>query len=101
MVRHLSPERVSSMARSGQALIIDVREGSEYRLGHIPRAKHISLSQLTQRLKEVPKEKTVVVVCRSGNRSSRAAALLEEAGFRNVFNMAGGMDHWKGPTESH
>ena len=100
MVRHLSPERVESMARSGQALIVDVREGSEYRSGHIPRAKHISLGQLLQRLREVPKDKTVVVVCRSGSRSSRAVELLMEAGYRNVYNMSGGMQRWSGPTVS-
>ncbi|NMP21884.1 rhodanese-like domain-containing protein [Sulfobacillus harzensis] len=99
MVRHLSPERVASMARSGQALIVDVREASEYRAGHIPRAKHISLSQLVHRLREVPRDKTVVVVCRSGNRSSRAAELLMEAGYRNVYNMSGGMQNWKGPVD--
>ncbi len=101
MVRHLSAERVAAMARSGQALIIDVRESSEYASGHIPRAKHISLSQLTHRLKEVPKDKTVVVVCRSGSRSQRAAELLLEAGFRNVYNMSGGMQRWSGPTVTH
>lgn len=100
MVRHLSPERVQSMARSGQALIIDVREASEYRAGHIPRAKHISLGQLVHRLREVPKDKTVVVVCRSGSRSSRAAELLTEAGYRNVYNMSGGMQSWKGPVDA-
>ncbi len=100
MVRHLSPERVESMARSGQALVVDVREGSEYRTGHIPRSKHISLGQLLQRLREVPKDKTVVVVCRSGSRSSRAVEMLMEAGYRNVYNMSGGMQRWSGPTVS-
>ncbi len=99
MVHHLSPERVQAMARSGQALIVDVREGSEYRTGHIPRAKHISLGQLLQRIREVPKDKTVVVVCRSGNRSSKAAELLSQAGYRHVFNMAGGMQRWTGPVD--
>ncbi len=101
MVRHLSPERVASMARSGQALIIDVRESSEFAGGHIPRAKHISLGQLIHRLTEVPKDKTVVVVCRSGSRSQKAATLLAEAGYRNVYNMSGGMQRWSGPTVTH
>ncbi|MDA8193595.1 MAG: rhodanese-like domain-containing protein [Thermaerobacter sp.] len=100
MVRHLSSERVASLARSGQAVVVDVRESSEYHSGHIPRAKHISLGQLLHRLKEVPKDKTVVVVCRSGSRSGRAAELLMEAGFRNVYNMIGGMQNWAGPVES-
>ena len=98
MIHHLSPDRVEAMARSGHALIIDVREGAEYRSGHIPRAKHISLSQLVHRLKEVPKDKSVVVVCRSGSRSSKAAELLSQAGYRNVYNMSGGMQKWTGPV---
>lgn len=100
MVRHLSSERVEQMARSGQAVIVDVREASEYRSGHIPRAKHISLGQLVHRLREVPKDRPVVVVCRSGSRSSRAAELLMEAGYRNVYNLSGGMQKWSGPVES-
>lgn len=97
MVRHLGAERVAALARSSQAVIVDVREESEYRRGHIPRAKHISLSQLVHRLRDVPRDKTVVVVCRSGSRSTRAAELLVEAGYRNVYNMHGGMLQWKGP----
>jgi rhodanese-related sulfurtransferase len=99
MIRHLSPERVESLARSGQALIVDVREASEYRSGHLPRSKHISLGQLVHRLREVPRDKTVVVVCRSGSRSARAAELLAEAGYKNVYNLSGGMQNWKGPLE--
>ncbi len=98
MVRHLSPERVVTLARAGQAMIVDVRESGEYADGHIPRAKHISLGQLVHRLQELPKDKTVVVGCRSGSRSHKAAELLSEAGFRNVYNMSGGMQHWSGPT---
>ncbi len=98
MVRHLNPERVVALARAGQAMIVDVRESGEYADGHIPRAKHISLGQLVHRLQELPKDKTVVVVCRSGSRSHKAAELLSEAGFRNVYNMSGGMQHWSGPT---
>lgn len=101
MVRHLSSERVEAMARQGQAVVVDVREHSEFRSGHIPRARHISLGQLVHRLREVPKDKTVVVVCRTGNRSSKAAQLLEEAGFRNVYNLSGGMEKWKGPVSTN
>lgn len=101
MIKHLSSDRVESLARSGNGVIVDVRESSEYREGHIPRAKHISLTQLVYRLKEVPKDRTVVVVCRSGNRSAKAAELLQEAGYRNVYNLAGGMDKWNGPISKN
>lgn len=99
MVRHLSPERVESMARSGQAVVVDVRESGEFKKGHIPRARHIPLGQLVQRLREVNKERAVVVVCQSGNRSSKACELLGQAGYKNVYNMSGGMNSWKGPVD--
>ncbi len=99
MVHHLSSERVESMARNGQAVIVDVRESGEYRSGHIPRSRHIPLGQLLHRLKEVNKAHTVVVVCQSGNRSARACEMLQEAGYGKVFNLTGGMKSWKGPVE--
>ncbi len=99
MVHHLSSERVESLARNGQALVVDVREAGEYRAGHIPRSRHIPLSQLLHRLKEVSKSHTVVVVCQSGSRSARACELLGQAGYGKVFNLSGGMAAWKGPLD--
>ncbi len=99
MVHHLSAERVESMARNGQAVVVDVRESSEYRAGHIPRARHIPLSQLLQRLREVNKSHTVVVVCQSGSRSARACEMLEQSGYSKVFNLSGGMASWKGAID--
>lgn len=86
------------MARQHHALIVDVRESSEYRAGHIPRSRHISLSQLVHRLREIPKGRPIVVVCRSGSRSQRAAELLQAAGFQHVYNLSGGMQGWQGPV---
>lgn len=99
LVHHLSSDRVESMARNGQAIVVDVRESSEYRAGHIPRSRHIPLSQLVHRLKEVSKSHTVIVVCQSGSRSARACELLSQAGYTKVFNLSGGMANWKGPVE--
>ncbi|PSR33460.1 MAG: rhodanese-like domain-containing protein [Sulfobacillus benefaciens] len=99
MVHHLTADRVESMARNGQAVVVDVRESSEYKRGHIPRSRHIPLGQLLARLREVAKDKTIVVVCQSGNRSSRACELLQQAGYRHVYNLAGGMNSWKGALD--
>ena len=77
--------------------IVDVREAPEFidRLGHLPDAKLVPLSQLMGRLDELDRERPVVAVCRSGVRSAQASVLLTKAGFARVANLAGGMLRWK------
>ena len=79
------------------ALIIDVREDKEFAAGHIPRAKHIPLGQLSSRLQELEKfkAKPILVTCRSGQRSARACNMLKKAGFETVYNQAGGIIAWE------
>ena len=77
--------------------ILDVREPAELsgELGRIPDGIHIPLGDLRSRLAEVPRDKPVVCVCRSGRRSAQASAILEKAGFRDVANLSGGMLRWR------
>lgn len=82
------------LGKGEKPFILDVREPSEFQSGHIDGATLIPLGSLASRLNEVPKDKPVVVVCRSGNRSGHATSLLLESGFKNVENMAGGMIAW-------
>jgi rhodanese-related sulfurtransferase len=79
------------------ALVLDVREDKEYAAGHIPKAKHIPLGQLANRLQELEKfkGKPILVTCRSGHRSARACGMLKKAGFETVFNQAGGIIAWE------
>jgi rhodanese-related sulfurtransferase len=75
--------------------IIDVREPYEYREGHIPGSKLIPLGQLSRRLNELgPRDREVIVVCRSGNRSGQAAHQLAGLGYSKVVNLHGGMMSW-------
>jgi rhodanese-related sulfurtransferase len=78
------------------AVILDVREQDEWDAGHAPGAVHIPLSELPQRLEQLPDtdEGTLAVVCRSGGRSSRAVAWLTQQGF-DVANLEGGMRAWQ------
>ena len=79
------------------ALVLDVREDKEFAAGHIPKAKHIPLGQLSSRLNELDKfkGKPVLVTCRSGQRSARACGMLKKAGFETVYNQAGGIIAWE------
>ena len=77
--------------------VVDVREPDEYDgdLGHIEGAELIPLATLPnaiERLRQI--DKPVLVVCRSGGRSSRGAQLLTQAGLERVFNLSGGMMQW-------
>jgi rhodanese-related sulfurtransferase len=76
------------------ALLLDVREPEEWRAGHAPRAKHIALGVIGHRQAELPRNRTIVAVCRSGRRSDNAAAQLRAAGF-TALNLTGGMQAWQ------
>jgi len=98
-VRQIPPRALGQMlARQPPPLVIDVREDSEFHgeLGHIPGAILIPLRTLADRASEFGpgKEQRVVVVCRSGVRSSTAAAILTSLGFEDVSNLKGGMLAW-------
>lgn len=80
--------------RQAGAFVLDVREPEEWTEYHIPGATLIPLGQLETRLKEVPRDKEVVVVCRSGNRSQAGRDILTKAGYTQVTSMAGGLKEW-------
>ncbi len=89
--------------REAGAFILDVRQPDEWAAGHIPDATLIPLGDLASRVAEVPKDRQVVVVCRSGNRSATGRDVLLGAGYPSVTSMAGGMNDWTAagyPTES-
>ena len=77
------------------ALLVDVREPSEWRDGHAPKARHIPLGSLGTRLGEIPRDREVLLICRSGNRSGAAQRLLKQQGYEQVFNVSGGMGAWQ------
>ena len=74
-------------------VLIDVREPVEYAEAHVPGAHLIPMGQLASRLDEVPHDKTVYVICRTGNRSGQMGPLLDAHGFDSV-NVLGGTKAW-------
>ncbi len=76
------------------AFLLDVREQSEWNEGHISGAVLIPLAQLPARLSEIPADRDVLIICRSGNRSAQARDQLRAAGFPNTTSIDGGMNAW-------
>ena len=96
-VPQLGPHAATLTMNADDTLVLDVREDSEYKQGHIANALHIPLGQLKQRLNELDKyrDHTLVIYCRTGHRSNNAAALLSKRGFDKVHNLAGGLVAWQ------
>lgn len=74
--------------------LLDVREPDEWQAGHITGSQHIPLGALRGRLGELPKDKTILAVCRHGNRSDAATRGLRTLGY-TVENLEGGVTAWK------
>jgi rhodanese-related sulfurtransferase len=85
----------AAQAKDQGAFILDVRQPEEWAQFHIPGATLIPLGELPDRLKEVPQDRQVVVVCRSGKRSAQGRDILLKAGFSQVTSMAGGLTEWQ------
>lgn len=75
--------------------VLDVRTPEEWFSGHIPGSHHIELNYLEDALKELPKDQSIALLCRSGQRASLAASLLQKHGFPSVMNVRGGIQAWK------
>ncbi len=80
--------------RDQGALVLDVREPEEWADYHIPGATLIPLGQLAARVDEVPRDRPVLVYCRSGNRSQEGRDILLRAGFTQVTSLRGGIKAW-------
>lgn len=97
-VAALTPEEAQQLATvDSSVVLLDVRTPQEFRstTGHLQGALLIPVQELEQRMNELApyKDKTIVAYCRTGNRSGKAAALLQAQGFK-VFNMSGGIVQW-------
>jgi rhodanese-related sulfurtransferase len=84
----------AAQLRDDGAFMLDVREQEEWNEVHMPGATLIPLGELAARVAEVPTDREVVVVCRSGNRSATGRDILLAAGHPGVTSMAGGMTDW-------
>jgi rhodanese-related sulfurtransferase len=97
-MKELTVKEVEQLITDKEVSLIDVREVDEVAAGKIPGIKNIPLSELTERVSEIEKDKEHIIICRSGNRSGKACAYLTQLGY-NVINMSGGMLEWEGEVE--
>lgn len=94
----LSSKGLKAALDAGEPLVVvDVREASEFEAGHIEGAIHIPLRQLAKKLNQLPSDKNapLAVICRTGARASYGTAGLWLLGYRNLRNIAGGMQGWE------
>jgi rhodanese-related sulfurtransferase len=94
----ISPEKVAEILKTQKDsyAILDVRAREEFDLGHLDSALLIPVDELETRYGELRKNIPVIVYCRSGSRSAKAAALLISKGFTQVYDMTGGINAWTG-----
>jgi rhodanese-related sulfurtransferase len=90
----LTPQHYQTTFATSDHLLVDVRSPEEFATGHIPGAVNIALSNLPQQMATLPKDRPIVLYCRSGARSNTAAAMLAKHGFGNVHDL-GGIITWQ------
>ena len=92
----VSPAQVAQQIKDPKTapFLLDVRTPEEFAEGHVPGAKNIPVAEIEARAAEVPKDRPVVVYCRSGARVKRANAILRERGWTNLVEMEGSMLAW-------
>lgn len=82
------------LAAAPAPFLLDVREPWEYQEGHVPGAQLIPLGELERRVNEVPRDRPILAICHSGQRSLAAAGYLQELGYTSVSNVDGGTAAW-------
>lgn len=90
----IDPTAAAARWESG-AVLLDVREPSEWNAGHVPGAEHVPLGELAVRVDELPADSEILVICRSGNRSQQGRDILAAAGFERVASVNGGVRAWR------
>jgi rhodanese-related sulfurtransferase len=88
----VGPERAAELVQAG-AELIDVRRTYEWDVGRIEGARHIEINDVAREAESIPRERPVIFYCRTGSRSSLAAAAFREAGWE-AYNLEGGIEAW-------
>ena len=96
-ITEISPTEAAAKSKSGEAVIVDVREKDEWDESHIPDAVHMSRGTVELEVEEKFPDRNTTIICHcgGGGRSALAAESLQKMGYKNVRSMAGGFRAWK------
>jgi rhodanese-related sulfurtransferase len=96
-VSALNPTQALQLINHQDAVVVDVRDGGQYKAGHLPDARHIPFGELDQRMKELNKykDRPIILYCQTDTRASSAGAKLKKAGFETVHALRGGVSAWQ------
>jgi rhodanese-related sulfurtransferase len=97
--KNVSPAFAEKKMNKKKVVVLDVRTTQEFNEGHLPNAIHIDVMDsvaFVQQSGKLKKGKTYLVYCKSGRRSAKAAAIMEQQGFHHIWNMEAGITAWKG-----
>jgi hydroxyacylglutathione hydrolase len=87
----ISVEELTASLKNGGPLVVDVRTSNEWKSEHIDGARHLPLSTFARPELDLPKDRSIALICGSGYRSSIAASLLQARGYKDLVNVTGGM----------
>lgn len=93
-IKQVSVEHTNETVAKNNVQFIDVRTVEEYKSGHAPKAVNLPLEGLENEFAKLDKDKPVYVICQTGRRSQKGAELLNQAGFKEVYNVTGGTSAW-------
>jgi rhodanese-related sulfurtransferase len=94
--KSVTSTEAEELIASGKVVIIDVRSEEGFSESHIPYAKNIPLKTLEATQAELDKNGTYLIVCKAGKTSEIASRQLAESGYKNIYNLSGGMESWTG-----
>ncbi|MDX1278272.1 rhodanese-like domain-containing protein [Oceanihabitans sediminis] len=93
----ISSEEMQSLLKMGQVQLVDVRTPQEFEGGYIENAQNIDFNSPTfdEDILNLDKEKPVILYCHSGGRSANCAKKMQQAGFKKIYDLEGGISRWK------
>lgn len=96
-LKEVSPLEATQLLNHQDAVLVDVREPQEYQDGFLPNSIRIPLGSLSEKATQLDKhkERPIIIVCRSGNRSAQAVRMLKQMGYETVYNLGGGLHAWR------